>query len=607
MNAQGDFGGIREKADQAHRERRWDAAAELYRVYLDLVPEDAGARAARAITLLNSGQPGEALSEARQVYDRAPGSDWPALALLETLDANGLEEELTDRAEEISKRRPWLAPAWYHRGIAALQAGRYEQAVEHLRKAIGRRGHYFMAWLALGDAFMKQKEHARALYHYGRALRFSADSPNPDRARFAALMGRGHAYVHLGRYDKALEIAQGLEGTDIDAAEAQSLKARSMFGLRHPGAVAVAENAVRLGSHDAHLKLRLAREYAFAGRDEEARALADGTHVEPEEYATRHEKAAIYAHLGDVVAAEAELRAMEDGLEPHVLFNTLAAACLSAGEPRRAARWSLKALGEKRDEAVLNNAGIAFVQLGKTLWAKRLFRAALDVRPGMPEALYELGRCHAIQGEKSQARERFRELIGSPIAREAQRAAAVDLLARLDRDQEVEAYHKSLGLVTVSYGEREQERQLLGHFKSRRFEDECCRLARHKPLRWFSAEPRRVLKHAGRQKEIDAYGLRREGDREAVCLGECKLRLEEPRPVDHSEVNELVRKIALAKDIEGESGREVEGYFFANAGYDEEARELAEANGIRLFEARLGKDWRRRADWKVNDLRESRW
>lgn len=76
------------------------------------------------------------------------------------------------------------------------------------------------------------------------------------------------------------------------------------------------------------------------------------------------------------------------------------------------------------------------------------------------------------------------------------------------------------------------------------------------------------------------------------------------KPANDSEINELVQNIALARSIESESGREVEGYFFANASYDYEAKELAKTHSIRLFKAHLTKDWQKRADWKVNVLQE---
>ena len=596
----------RERAEQAYEQRRYDVAADRYEAFLEMAPEDAGARAVRVFALLNSNRPEAALAEAREAYDRNPNLDATAMALLEALYGNKLEGDLARAAEEVSKNRPWIASAFFHRGGASLNAGRNEEAKELFEKAIRRRPGYFLAWLGKGDCLSGMEEYGSALYAYGRALEIAADSPDPRRAGSAALRGRGYAYLHLGRPEKGLEVARKIEAMNVDAREAQTLKARCMFAMDSPGAAQAAENAIGLGSEDVHLKLKLAGDYAVAGRSEEARKLLEGAEPEPDNYASRHEKATVLVRLGDAEGAMEELRDLDGKLGAHILCNSRAAAQLRADEPREAAKWLMRALKHKRDEVILNNLGILLAEVGKTSAAKGAFREALDLEPGFPEALLGLARCHALDGETALARGRLKELADSPTAREVLRAAAVDLLARLERDQEMEAEHKRLGLINVPYGEREKERQLLVLFKSRRFEDECCRLAEQKKgtLGWSSAEPRKRLRLGKREKEIDAYGPRRAGDREAMCLGECKLRLEEPKPVDQGEIGELVAKMELASEIEGEGGREIEGYFFANADYDAEASELAGEYGIRMFKTRLTKDWQKKADWKVNRLDE---
>lgn len=598
----------RERAERAYEQRRYDVAAEHYQAFLRMSPDDADARVARVFALLNSNRPKDALAEAREAHDRRPNSDATAMALLEALYGNKLEGELVEVAEEISKKRPWIASAFFHRGNSVLAAKRYEEAKGLFDKAILRRPGYFLALLGKGDCLMKLGEHGSALYVYGRALNAAADSPDSQRAEFAAIRGRGYAYLHLGRPEKGLEVAREIEAMNVDASEAQTLKARCMFAGDSSGAVEAAENALGLGSEDVHLRLKLAGEYAVAGRSGEARKLLEGAEPEPDDYGSRHEKASVLMKMGDGEGAMEELRTLDGKLEAHVLCNSRAAAQLRADEPREAAKWLVRALKHKRDEVVLNNLGVMLAEVGKTSTAKGAFREALDLKPGFPEALLGLARCHVLDGETALARGRLKDLADSPNARELLKAAAVDLLARLERDQEMEAEHKRLGLINVPYGEREKERQLLVLFKSRRFEDECCRLAELKkgPMRWSSAEPRKRLRVGKREKEIDAYGPRRAGDREAACLGECKLRVEDPRPVDQDEINELVAKMELAREIEGEGGREIEGYFFANADYGAEARELAQEHGIRMFKARLTRDWQKKADWRVNDLEEVR-
>lgn len=485
-----------------------------------------------------------------------------------------------------------------------MSAREYYEAEKHFRKAIDHGGWFILPWLGLGDCLMRLKNYGRALYVYGQALNYVDSYSAPRRAEFAALSGRGAAYLHLDRHDKALEIAEKLEAMNVDKAEAQGLKARALFGLRPSDAIQVAEAALKLGYRDAYMELRLAGELVMEGRLKDAKRLVEGTDIDPEDHATRHERASVLIRLGEANEAIEELCALEGKAEPFMLLNTLASAYHVAGDRRAAADSLLEALEIRRDEVILVNTSMICLATGKPKLAETFAREALQVKPGWPDAMYILGSCYAASNKPVTAREQFKKVLEAPEAREVLKALATELLARLDRDQEIETEYKRLGLITTAYGEREQERQLLVHFKSLRFEDECCRLVKQKLLRWSSSEPRKKLKHAGKEKEIDAYGFRRSGTREVICLGECKLRLDAMKPVNDSEINELVQNIALARSIESESGREVEGYFFANASYDYEAKELAKTHSIRLFKAHLTKDWQKRADWKVNVLQE---
>lgn len=597
------------QAKRAHDKRQYEAAAVLWENYLELDPDQAFARANRVLCLLNTDRPEEALTEARRAYGQQPKSAGIAMALLDGLDGNGLTEELEQKAKKFSRDFPRLDSAWAYLGKAALLRGDYKEAERYLRKAINIRPSFYFALRALGESLMRQRKFDQALVWFGRALKVYMDYPSPKQARFDALIGRGRAFLFVGRPEKGLPLAKEAEAMNMDTAQAQGLRARCEFSLGLTEAISTAENALGLGYEDDFLKLRLAEEYALEGRIEHARKLVDEVSLDSDDYNTRHKKASVFMRLGETERALEELHALEGKLDPHVFFNSLASAHRVAGHLRESVKCLLRALRVKRDEVVLTNAGSMCIELDKYMWAEAFLREALQVKPEFPEASYYLGLCYAYSDRTVLAREQFKKVLDSPTAREVLRVGASDLIGRLHQGQEIEAEYRRLGLVTISYKEKEQERNLLIRYKSSKFEDECCRVATWKKglLRWSSAEPRKNLRYGGRQKEIDAYGLSHAEGQEIVCLGECKLRLDNSEPVDCTEINELVEKIGLAEAIEAEGRmRNVEGFFFTNADYHDEARELAKEHNIRIFRARLSKSWQKNTEWRVNQLEEFR-
>ncbi len=85
-------------------------------------------------------------------------------------------------------------------------------------------------------------------------------------------------------------------------------------------------------------------------------------------------------------------------------------------------------------------------------------------------------------------------------------------------------------------------------------------------------------------------------------LVECKLRVEQPeqRPVTHGEVQKLVNKMNALQTAES---RRVDGWLVSNTHLVEHlALELAQAHGVRLWQATLPPNWQDLPDWPINQL-----
>ena len=98
--------------------------------------------------------------------------------------------------------------ARYYAGIALLNLGEYEEAIDHLKK-FRRRDQLLgaMALGATGDAYLQLEDTRNALRYYERA---AAHQPNPLTTP-AFLMKAGMVYEMKGRHGDALEAYQKIK------------------------------------------------------------------------------------------------------------------------------------------------------------------------------------------------------------------------------------------------------------------------------------------------------------------------------------------------------------------------------------------------------------
>ena len=105
-----------------------------------------------------------------------------------------IEEALEDEAIRL---RSDFAVAYYNRGVALADLGRYEKAIVDYDKAIRLRPDYAEAYNNRGVALADLGRYEKAIVDYDKAIRL-----RPDYAE--AYNNRGVAYVDLGRYEKAI-------------------------------------------------------------------------------------------------------------------------------------------------------------------------------------------------------------------------------------------------------------------------------------------------------------------------------------------------------------------------------------------------------------------
>jgi len=90
------------------------------------------------------------------------------------------------------------APAHHALGLALYRAGRLDEAVDELQRALAISEHFPDAWAALGEAQLKSGRNAEALDAYRRAVREGAKDPAVREKLVAALSADGARRMRAG-------------------------------------------------------------------------------------------------------------------------------------------------------------------------------------------------------------------------------------------------------------------------------------------------------------------------------------------------------------------------------------------------------------------------
>lgn len=604
-----------ERAWEAHLEKNFELASERWRSFLSRYAEDAPARANYVVSLLAIEEPKEALRQAREGLRREPTFEGARTMFLNALEANGLEDEMELEALRQCRETPLQSSAWEARGRIALLWQDTVGAERHFREAVRLNPDSNFAWAHIAFFCLASVRFEEAVNAFGQMFATASDAPAPPEiVKHDALVNQAMCLLYLERPRAALVVAEQAEALNVNVGESRMVQARAKFSLGHSDAVTIAESAVRLGAKNGYLMMATANYYAESGDIERAKRILDSEAPSSDTYALNIRAAAL-AHVGRYKEAIQSLQDLKGSLPEFVRLNSLSAAHLIADNPQEALSSIREALKHKEDHIIHTNAGILCLQLGHRASSKehreRLLatgehhlKRALELEPDAPSAMYNLGLCYYLQDRNSIARSLLRKLAESTKFDGNLKAAARELLGRMEQGEEISDLMKSQDLSVIRRSEIEGSRQLLNHFRSRRFEDECSRWATlpKSPLSWANVELRKILKHDGRQKEIDVYSTSSSPFKEVVHLGECKLRIEKTDPVSEAELGELVSKMEFARESEAMSAYEVRGSFFSNADYSVEALEIAKQNGIRVYKARLKKNWRDSPDWRVTGI-----
>ncbi|MEG4211562.1 tetratricopeptide repeat protein, partial [Microcoleus sp. S13_B4] len=239
--------------------------------------------------------------------------------------------------------------AWYNRGYALGNLGRWEEALASYDKALEIKPDYHVAWNNRGYALVNLGRWEEALASYDKALEIK---PNYH----VTWNNRGYALVNLGRweaaiasYDKALEIKP-------DSYEAWNNRATALGNL---------------------------------GRWEDAIASCDkALEIKPDSYEAWNNRGTALGNLGRWEAAIASYdKALEIKPDSYEAWNNRGTALGNLGRWEDAIASYDKALEIKPDKhEAWNNRGTALGNLGRLGAAIASYDKALEIKPDKHEA-----------------------------------------------------------------------------------------------------------------------------------------------------------------------------------------------------------------------------
>jgi len=187
---------VRQAAFALNSERPDDAeriAAEV----LKSDPRDPGALHIFGCALLMQGRAKEAIAPL-ETAARAQHNPEIDVQLALALRNAGRLDDAVARLRRAIKRQPPFAPAFHELGCLLAYMQRYDEAIEVFRRGLDAAPMMLQLWLQLGFVLMQRRKWAEAKAAFAQASSISPDAPE-------ALFGLAKAHQELGEYRAAAE------------------------------------------------------------------------------------------------------------------------------------------------------------------------------------------------------------------------------------------------------------------------------------------------------------------------------------------------------------------------------------------------------------------
>jgi protein O-mannosyl-transferase len=285
-------------------------------------------------------------------------------------------------------------------GIALLDAGQYEDAIEECRKAIGVKPDYVEAYFTLGDIYARMRQYSAAIENYEQVLEL-------DPSSLQAHFNLAGVFKEQGEYDKAVEYY----GTVIDSYP-QYEPAYVNLGIVFLQMNQVEESleqfrqAARIAPNSPEAQQDMGLVLLMLGRPDEAIVrLQRAIELKPDFYEA-------FYNLGNSYRAKGQFREAIGSFERALALNSqsfqaqnrIGAVFSEMGQMQEAIEHYRRAVLLKPDYfEALRNLGSALLKTGRFQEATVEYGRAVQLEPSSAETWCDMATAFAGAKESSQA------------------------------------------------------------------------------------------------------------------------------------------------------------------------------------------------------------
>jgi tetratricopeptide (TPR) repeat protein len=204
----------------------------------------------------------------------------------------GRYEEAIASYEHVAIKS-YLYETWYYRGNALYILGRYKEAIASYEQSVAIKPYLYEAWYYRGDCLNNLDQQEKAIASYNRALAIKPDYLD-------AYFHRGDSLYILGRYEEAIASYDKVVAIEPDNHDAYLNLGDALYILgRYEEAIASYDKAVAINPDDYYAYLNRGNSLDDLGRYEEAIASYDkAVAIKPDDHAVWHSKGWIYFKWG---------------------------------------------------------------------------------------------------------------------------------------------------------------------------------------------------------------------------------------------------------------------------------------------------------------------
>jgi len=358
----------------AYVEKRWDKALEWNDRVLEARPDFPRALALKGDIVLARGELEQARDAYRQAVEVRPHTPEYRLGLAIAQIRLGELKDAVANLDQVLRVIPNEPRGNYYRGFAAFQQGDYEQAKQRTEQALEQEPSNLASRMIAGASNYALKEYEAAYQHLQQFLQIA-----PGYAPVQKLLAA--TQLQLGQVEQAAQSARDVQPENKQDAE--------LFA-------AIGEAVLRQGN------LKLSREY-----------LEKAVLQQPDQANLRTRLGLLQSATGEEGKGIEELkRAAEllpDSIPPQVI---LAGAYLKAGAFAEALAVAERLqVNHPEDANGYTLAGVAHAATGADEKARAMLRKALELRPGDPNAAFNLAAYARKDKRPDEERRLYREVL----------------------------------------------------------------------------------------------------------------------------------------------------------------------------------------------------